>query len=75
MLLTLNVEINNNKAQAFIDFIKTLDFIKIKEKKDSKDFILTQEHISILDERKQKHLKNESKSFSWNEIKSELINS
>ena len=74
MILTLNIDINNNKAKAFLDFIKTLDFIKIKED-NTDDFTLTQEHINILDERKQKHLKKESKSFNWDEIKSELINS
>jgi hypothetical protein len=68
MILTLNIDINNNKAKAF------LDFIKIKED-NTDDFTLTQEHINILDERKQKHLKKESKSFNWDEIKSELINS
>ncbi len=75
MLLTLNIEINNNKAKAFIDFIKTLDFIKIKETDNSEDFALTQEHKKILDKRMQKHLNNESKSFNWEDIKAELINS
>ena len=74
MILTLNIDINNNKAKAFLDFIKTLDFIKIKED-NTDDFTLTQEHIDILDERKLKHLKKESESFNWDEIKNELINS
>ena len=75
MLLTLNLEIDNLKAQAFLDFIKTLDFVKIKEKDDSSDFVLTNEHISLLDERKQNHINNMSKSYSWNEIQDELRNS
>lgn len=32
-------------------------------------FILTEEHIEILDEERQKHLKGESKSYTWEEAK------
>ena len=71
--LTLDIDTNNNKAQAFVDFIKTLDFIKIKE--EPREYSLSEEQIQILEERKQKHLNKESKSNKWPEIKDELINS
>ena len=67
-----NIEMSSKKAQAFLDFIKTLDFIKVKEKEYTKSFSLSEEQKNILNERKAKHLKGESKSYSWNEIKEEL---
>ena len=71
MLLTISIDTSNYKAQAFIDFIKTLDFIKIDEN-DEEAFDLSAGQKSILDDRKQKHLKQESKSYHWEDIKSEL---
>jgi len=73
--LTLNIETKNNKAQAFIDFIKTLDFIKIKDKDETREYSLSEEQVQILAERKEKHLNNKSKSYKWDEIKEELLNS
>ncbi len=75
MLLTLDIDTKSNKAKAFVDFIKTLDFIKFYEDNDIEDFTLSDEQIKILDERKQKHIKGISKSYSWNELKDELIDS
>ncbi len=40
MLLTLDLDIENNNAKAFIDFIRTLDYIKIREKPDLQDLPL-----------------------------------
>ena len=64
--LTLSIDTNSNKAQAFI---------KIKDENDTKKFSLSHEQIQMLEERKQKHLDKESKSFNWPEIKEGLINS
>ncbi|MEA3495099.1 MAG: addiction module protein [Bacteroidota bacterium] len=75
MQFTINIDTSNNKAQAFIDFIKTLDFIKIGEKDSINSFTLSDEQKNILDERENKHLNNESQSFSWNEVKDSLRNS
>ena len=75
MIITIDIDTTNKKARAFIDFIKTLDFIKIKEKEDPSAYELTQQQINILEERKQRHIKKESKSYSWDEIKDELSDS
>jgi len=75
MLITLDIDANSKKAKAFIDFIKTLDFIKIKEKATPDEYVLTQEQINLLEERKQRHIKKESKSYTWDEIKNELSDS
>ena len=75
MQLTLDIDSNSKNTKAFVDFLKTLDFIKIKDKKETMDYSLSEEQIKLLKERKRKHLNKESKSFSWPEIKDGLINS
>ena len=75
MLITLEIDTNSKKAQAFIDFIKTIDFIEIKEQENPKDYALNEKQINILEERKQKHVDKKSESYSWEEIKEELRDS
>ena len=58
---------------ALLNYIRTLDFINIKEKEQ--DYSLTDQQITILKERKQKHLNGKSKSYAWEDIKEELNNS
>ena len=74
MILTLDLDINNYKVQTFLDFIKTLDFIKIKEDEKFEDFILKDGHIKILDERKHNYVTEKSKTYSWTEVKDEIRN-
>jgi len=75
MLITIEIDASSNKAQAFIDFIKTMDFIKIKDKESPEEYALTKKQISMLEERKQRHINKTSKSYSWDEIKEELKSS
>ena len=75
MLITIEIDTSSNKAQAFIDFIKTIDFIKIKDRESPEEYALTKKQINILEERKQRHINKESKSYSWDEITEELRNS
>lgn len=72
MEFTVDIDITNNKALAFINYIRTLDFISIKEKEKLAEYSLTNQQIEILEDRKEKHKNNESKSYSWDEIKEEL---
>ncbi len=72
MEFTVDIDITNNKALAFINYIRTLDFISIKEKEKLAEYSLTNQQIQILEDRKKKHKNNESKSYSWDEIKEEL---
>ncbi len=72
MKITIDIDPNNIKALALLEYIRTLDFIKIQEKEPSKDYSLSDEQISILEERKDNHLKSSSKSYDWEELKSEL---
>ena len=44
----------------------------IKKNANTFDYSLTKEQIKMLEDRKQNHINNESKSYSWNNIKQEL---
>ncbi len=55
--MRVNLEINDNKAQAFIDFIKTLDYVKISEGVDS-DFTIPEWHKNLISERLESYNKN-----------------
>ncbi len=70
MILTIDIDITNNKALALLNYIRTLDFINIKEQ----DYSLTDQQKTILKERKQKHLNGKSKSYAWEDIKEEINN-
>lgn len=72
MRLTIDIDITNNKALALLNYIRTLEFININEKDNITEHALTDEQTNMLNERKQKHLSGESKSFSWSDIKKEL---
>jgi hypothetical protein len=45
---------------------------KIKELLDENQERLTEEDYLIIDQRREKHLKKESKSYTWEEVKSNL---
>ena len=75
MKLTIDIDITNNKALALINYIRTLDFISIKEKIDTPEYTLTGKQIDILEKRKQNHINGESKSYDWKDIKKELRSS
>ncbi len=72
MILTLNIDTESNKGKAFLEFIKTLDFVTLEE--ETGEFTLTEEHIQLLDERKKKHIKKLSKSYSWEEVQEKIKN-
>lgn len=72
MKLTIEIDINNSKALALLNYIKTLDFISISEDENPQEYKLNREQISIIQERRQKHLDGTSKSYSWEEIKEDL---
>jgi len=75
MKITIDIDPSNIKAQALLEYIRTLDFIRIQETESSKEYSLSKEEISILEERKENHKKGASKSYSWDEIKDEISDS
>ncbi len=43
--------------------------IEKKLQESANDFILTEQHLEILNERREKHRSGESKSYTWEEVK------
>ncbi|MCF6171007.1 MAG: hypothetical protein L3J66_08545 [Bacteroidales bacterium] len=72
MLITLDIDLSNKNAQAFIKFVETIDFIQVKEKEHLEEYVLTKNQKNVLEERKQRHISKKSKSFTWEEIQEEL---
>ncbi len=70
--MRITLDIKEAKAEAFLNFIKSLDFVSVKE--EAAGFILSDEHKKILDNRKETHTLGESKSFSWSEVKENARN-
>lgn len=67
MKITLDIE--DDKLSAFLNFIKTLDYVTVN--KENVDFKLSEEHKNILEDRKESYQKGESKGVSWDEVKSD----
>jgi hypothetical protein len=69
MAITFHIDdISNPKAKAFLEYIKTLDFITI-DSAESQYVNLSDEHLQILNERRIDRLKGDSKTHSWEEVK------
>ena len=75
MKFTIDIDPSNIKAKALLEYIRTLDFIKIQETESSKEYSLSDEQISILEERKEDHIKGRSKSYSWEDVKNQFTDS
>ena len=67
-MITVHIDDSTSKGKALLEYILTLDFVEV----DTDEFVLTEEHIKILDERRKKHLSGESKSYSWDDVKDSL---
>ena len=69
MAITFHIDdISNPKAKAFLEYIKTLEFVII-DRAESQEFTLTEEHLQILNERRTDRLTGNSKTSSWEEVK------
>jgi hypothetical protein len=69
MALTFHInDTSSPKAKAFLEYIKTLEFIVI-DKTENQEFTLTEEHLQILNDRRTDRLKGDSKTSSWEEVK------
>ena len=77
--ILLNIK-DSSKLAFFLEVIKNFDFVSVKkvitsdevEGNTAHEYSLTNEQIRILEDRKQKHINNESSSFDWEDIKQEL---
>jgi len=71
MILTLNIDTESSKGKAFLEFIKTLDFVTVET---ADEFVLTDEQTQILNERKENHINKISKSYTWEEVQEKIKN-
>jgi len=67
-MITIQIDDSTSKGKALLEYLLTLDFVKVE--KD--EFVLTEEHLKILDERRKNHISGKSKSYSWDEVKNSL---
>lgn len=74
--MRLTLDIQDNNAIAFLNYIKSLDYVTIKsEEYDSvKSYELTEEQLNSVEERRVERLNGVSKTHSWESIKEELNN-
>ncbi len=49
--------------------VKAIYTLLVDEQKENDTFTFTEEHLAILDEERAKHLRGESKSYTWEEAK------
>ena len=69
----ISLTLNENEFERFMDSLKSFksaQILKSKQVDSDSDFGLTIEHKEMLDERRRQHLNGESKSFSWDEVRS-----
>ena len=75
MLITLDIQ--DAKALAFLNFIHSLDFVTInsEESAKEKEFVLSDEQLNLLEERRNDRMQGKSQTYSWDEVVSSLNNS
>jgi len=69
MTYTFHIDSSSEKAKALLYFLRTLDFVK---EEDNNDFMLTEEHMTILKERRNNRMSGKSKTYSWDEVKDSI---
>ncbi|MCE3294990.1 MAG: hypothetical protein K0R65_704 [Crocinitomicaceae bacterium] len=68
MAFTFHIhDTSNPKAKAFLEYIKTLDFISV-EPNETEEFKLSSEHLKILNQRRENRLSGKSQTFSWEDV-------
>ncbi|PHR22263.1 MAG: hypothetical protein COA38_18240 [Fluviicola sp.] len=65
MLHTFHIDDSNDKAKALLDFLRTLEFVK----EDNNEFVLTEKHLAILEERRSDRLSGKTQTHSWDDVK------
>ena len=68
--MQLILDLPDNKANAFIAFLKTIEFVKVKKSND--DFELTQAQKEELDRRFENYKSNPSSAIEWDVVKADI---
>jgi len=62
------IEDSNPFSKSVIEFLQSLDFAK-EDKIEQEQFVVTEEHLKILNERRLNRIEGKSKTHSWEEVK------
>ncbi len=75
--MRITLDIQDGKALAFLNFIQSLDFVTInsEESANEKEFLLSDEQLKLLEERRNDRMQGKSQTYSWDEVVSSLNNS
>jgi hypothetical protein len=72
--MRITLDIQDGKALAFLNFIQSLDFVTInsEESANEKEFVLSDEQLNLLEERRNDRMQGKSQTYSWDEVVSSL---
>ena len=72
--MRITLDIQDGKALAFLNFIQSLDFVTInsEESANEKEFVLSDEQLNLLEERRNDRKQGKSQTYSWDEVVSSL---
>jgi hypothetical protein len=75
--MRITLDIQDAKALAFLNFIQSLDFVTInsEESAKEKEFVLSDEQLNLLEERRNDRMQGKTQTYSWDEVVSSLNNS
>jgi hypothetical protein len=68
--MQLSIDISDNKASAFIAFLKTLDFVKVKL--SDPDFEFSAKQKNELIKRHKEYKKNTTSCSDWDSVSTEI---
>ena len=69
MIRTLYLDDTGEKAKAFLEFVKTLDFVS----EENEEFTLSTDHIKELDAALKEHEEGKANYKSWDSVRQQLF--
>ncbi|MDG1331433.1 MAG: addiction module protein [Crocinitomicaceae bacterium] len=63
-----SIDGSSDKAKALLEYLRTLEFVK----EESSDYVLTDEHRNILEDRRANRMSGKSQTYSWDETKNSI---
>jgi len=74
--MRITLDIQDSKALAFLNFIQSLDFVTINSEVaiNEQDFVLSEQQLTMLEERRSDRMQGKSQTYPWDEVVSSLNN-
>jgi|APGre2960657444_1045066.scaffolds.fasta_scaffold206790_1 hypothetical protein len=74
--MRITLDIQDSKALAFLNFIQSLDFVTINSEVaiNEQDFVLSEQQLTMLEERRSDRMQGKSQTYPWDEVFSSLNN-